>query len=385
MALSGGSPPVGGNEGERGRDGTRLRLARLAQRLSQHELADAAGVTRQAVAGIEAGHWDPSLRVAMALARALSTTVEELFGPLADLPSMEARPLPGPEGPLGRVDLAQVGDRTIALPLLGDHGLRAGFTPTGGVVVGPWPTEPSRCEVRPTGQLRPTLVVAGCDPALPLLAGPLAHLDSPVALAWWPCGSRDALALAAAGLVHVAGFHVDEDRHDALATALDRHFDTEGCEVISFAFWQEGLAFPPETPVSSLADVAESRWRLVGREPGSEARELLERERARLGLVPSDLVGLDTTVGGHLLVASAIAAGLGQVGVTTEAAALAYGLGFLALASERFLLALPRSLLSSPEVQALLRVLASPPLKAQLASLPGYGGVGSCGESVWSR
>ncbi|MBO0894525.1 MAG: helix-turn-helix transcriptional regulator, partial [Acidimicrobiales bacterium] len=225
MALNREPVPVGGNEGERGRDGTRLRLARLAERLSQHELADAAGVTRQAVAGIEAGHWDPSLRVAMALARALSTTVEELFGPLADLPGVEAVPLPGREGTPQRVDLAQVGDRTVALPLLGDHALRAGFTPTGGVVVGPSSAASSRWEVRPTGQLRPTLVVAGCDPALPLLAGPLTRLDPPVALAWWPCGSKDALALAAAGLVHVAGFHVDEDRDDALASALGRQFD----------------------------------------------------------------------------------------------------------------------------------------------------------------
>lgn len=382
--MSEGSPSLGSNEVERGRDGTRLRLARLAQRLSQHELADAAGVTRQAVAGIEAGHWDPSLRVAMALARALSTTVEELFGPLPDLPGVQAVPLPGAQGTPGRVDLAQVGDRTVALPLLGDHALRAGFTPTGGVVVGPSRAARPRWEVRPTGQLRPTLVVAGCDPALPLLAGPLARLDPPVALAWWPSGSRDALKLAAAGLVHVAGFHVDEDRHDALAGALGPHFEAEGCEVISFAFWQEGLAFRPETPVTSLADVAQTGWRLVGREPGSEARELLERERERLGLAPSDLGGLETTVGGHLLVASAIGAGLGHLGVTTEAAALAYGLGFLALASERFLLALPRPLLPTAEVQALLRVLASPALKAQLASLPGYSGVGSCGESVWS-
>jgi molybdate-binding protein/DNA-binding XRE family transcriptional regulator len=357
----------------------------LAQRLSQHELADAAGVTRQAVAGIEGGHWDPSLRVALALARALSTTVEELFSPLADLPGVEAAPLSAAEEAPKRVDLAQVGERMIALPLLGDHALRAGFTPTGGVVVGSSQAKPPRWKIRPTSQLRPTLVVAGCDPALPLLAGPLARLDPPVGLAWWPCGSRDALKLAAAGLVHVAGFHVDEDRKGAVPTALGRRFDAEGCEVISFAFWQEGLAFRPETPVSSLADVAQTGWRLVSREPGSEARELLERERARLGLAPSDLPGLDTTMGGHLLVASAIAAGLGHAGVTTEAAALTYGLGFLGMASERFLLALPRPLLSTAEVRALLRVLASPALKAQLASLPGYGGVESCGESVWSR
>jgi putative molybdopterin biosynthesis protein len=374
-----------GDPADRVRDGTRLRLARMSERLSQSELAEAAGVTRQAVAGIEAGHWDPSLRVALALARALSRSVEELFGPLADLPPLSAEPLASPAGRPQRVELALVGDRTVALPLLGDRALRAGFTPTGGVVVGPAGGSPAGLEVRPTGQLRPTLLVAGCDPALPLLGGPLARLDPPVGLAWWPCGSSDALELAAAGLVHVAGFHVDEDRSDAVAHAVAGRLQDEGCEVISFAYWQEGLAFRPDAPVTSLADAAQPGWRVVAREPGSEARELLERERARLGLPAEDLAGLDTSVGGHLLVASAIAAGLGQVGVTTEAAAVAYGLGFLALASERFLLALPRPLLTTPEVQALLRVLASPALQAQLTSLPGYTGVGACGESVWSQ
>src|SRR5205823_11906700 len=62
--------------------------------------------------------------------------------------------------------------------------------------------------VRPIGPPRPTLVVAGCDPALPLLEMPLALLDPPVSFTWWPCGSREALRLAAAGLVHVAGAHL---------------------------------------------------------------------------------------------------------------------------------------------------------------------------------
>ena len=62
-------------------DGTRLRLARQARGLSQQQLAGVAGVTRQAVSAVESGHSDPSLRVALGLARALGMTVEELFGP----------------------------------------------------------------------------------------------------------------------------------------------------------------------------------------------------------------------------------------------------------------------------------------------------------------
>ena len=62
-----------------------------------------------------------------------------------------------------------------------------------------------------------------------------------------------------------------------------------------------------------------------------------------------------------------------------EPAALAYGLDFLPLAAERFDLLLPAKHAASREVQGLLKVLTSPWLLAQLASLPGYD-ADRCGE-----
>jgi putative molybdopterin biosynthesis protein len=67
------------------------------------------------------------------------------------------------------------------------------------------------------------------------------------------------------------------------------------------------------------------------------------------------------------------------VGVASEPAALAYGLNVIPLAEERFDLVLPAKHAASREVQGLLRVLTSPWLLAQLASLPGYGAA-RCGE-----
>ncbi len=67
--------------------------------------------------------------------------------------------------------------------------------------------------------------------------------------------------------------------------------------------------------------------------------------------------------------------------MASEPAALAYGLGFVPLAEERFDLVIPAAQLGSREVDALLRVLASPWLAAQLGSLPGYD-PGRCGEHV---
>src|SRR5437773_1734684 len=116
-------------------DGARLRLARQARGLSQQQLAGVAGVTRQAVSAVESGHSDPSLRVALGLARALGMTVEELFGP-GDLGDpVLARPVAPVSAPGSRVALATVGDTFVALPLDADLAARLGFGAAAGLTV----------------------------------------------------------------------------------------------------------------------------------------------------------------------------------------------------------------------------------------------------------
>jgi putative molybdopterin biosynthesis protein len=357
-------------------DGARLRLARQARGLSQQQLAGVAGVTRQAVSAVESGHSDPSLRVALALAHSLGMTVEELFGPGDPADPVLARPVAPASGGGSRVALATVGDTFVALPLHADMAARVGFGAAGGLVVGtrdnrePW----NLIEVRPIGPPRPTLVVAGCDPALPLLETPLALLDPPVAFAWWPCGSGEALRLAAAGLVHAAGVHQPGGAQEAAGTQESGEV-TEipgGAAVVGFAAWREGLVVRPGTGVRGLTDVARQGLRLVNREAGAQARRLLDRERLRLRLPTAELAGYNSEAAGHLQVAAAIAGGLADAGVSSEPAALAYGLDFIPLAEERFDLVLPAKHAASREVQGLLKVLTSPWLLAQLASLPGY-------------
>ncbi len=59
---------------------TTLRRQRLlAGDLTQQELADRAGVSRQTIVSIEKGRYNPTVGLALTLARILDTTVEALF------------------------------------------------------------------------------------------------------------------------------------------------------------------------------------------------------------------------------------------------------------------------------------------------------------------
>lgn len=56
-----------------------VRTLRLAAGHSQRELAEALAVSRQTVNSIETGRYDPSLPLAIAIARHFGRTVEEIF------------------------------------------------------------------------------------------------------------------------------------------------------------------------------------------------------------------------------------------------------------------------------------------------------------------
>lgn len=57
----------------------KLKLARVALDLSQEELANKVGVTRQTINMIEKGNYNPSLNLCVAICKALSKTLDEIF------------------------------------------------------------------------------------------------------------------------------------------------------------------------------------------------------------------------------------------------------------------------------------------------------------------
>lgn len=57
----------------------RMKVARVEADLSQAQLAAAVGATRQTIGLIEAGDYNPSLKLCTAICKALGKTLDELF------------------------------------------------------------------------------------------------------------------------------------------------------------------------------------------------------------------------------------------------------------------------------------------------------------------
>ena len=56
-----------------------VKSARAARDMTQKQLADAVGVSRQTINAIEQGEYNPTIRLCRAIFRALGKTLDELF------------------------------------------------------------------------------------------------------------------------------------------------------------------------------------------------------------------------------------------------------------------------------------------------------------------
>jgi len=66
-------------EEERCLKNLKLKSARAILDMSQEQLAEAVGVTRQTIGMIEAGKFNPSLQLCTAICKALNKTLDEIF------------------------------------------------------------------------------------------------------------------------------------------------------------------------------------------------------------------------------------------------------------------------------------------------------------------
>ncbi len=57
----------------------KIKIARIERDMKQEDLAKAVGVTRQTIGLIEAGNYNPTLNLCIAICKALGKTLNDLF------------------------------------------------------------------------------------------------------------------------------------------------------------------------------------------------------------------------------------------------------------------------------------------------------------------
>ena len=56
-----------------------IRVARAVERMTQQQLADAVGVSRQTINAIEKGEYNPTINLCRSICKVLGKTLDELF------------------------------------------------------------------------------------------------------------------------------------------------------------------------------------------------------------------------------------------------------------------------------------------------------------------
>lgn len=57
----------------------RMKIARIENDLSQEQLAEIVGVSRQTIGLIEAGNYNPSIKLCISICKALGKTLNDIF------------------------------------------------------------------------------------------------------------------------------------------------------------------------------------------------------------------------------------------------------------------------------------------------------------------
>ncbi len=322
---------------------TPLRALRRGAGLTQAELAAAAKVSRALVSAVEAGRHLPRVDAALALARVLGVSAEELFAPAA-IAAVDA--LSGEPAAAGApLRLAFVGEQPVTTAARHDE---SGWQSVD------WVGDASGTPL--AGRSEPGLVVAGCEPSLTLLERLLR--DSGVRAMAVASTTVAALRALAAGRLHAAAVHYPAGEPPARGDTPVARF--------GLARWRVGLAAPAGAPSEWWRDALAGATAVIQREPTAAAQQAFERARSG---ERRQLEG--PRVGGHLA-ASRRAVVSGLPAVTIEPAARAVGADFHPLETHEVELWVRAEHAREPSIARCLDLLAGADFRRTLASVGGY-------------
>jgi len=398
-----------------------LKSIRTRLDMSQQDLADLAGVTRQTISGVESGQYAPSVVITLRLAKALGCQVEDLFWLERDLPEIEAvlaKPVSNTQQL--RVSMARVGGQWIAYPLIGKDAFRQDMIPADGEAIavvqqsdlGGFPKEelpkeipsiskPSNSEGEVQSRigtdkirvrllddnldtLHNTVVIAGCSPVISLWARATERWHPQLRVQYNFANSMAALHSLCRGEVHIAGMHLYDPKTGEYNTPFVRDvLAGRKAVLITLGVWEEGLLVRSGNPmgIRTVTDLMEKGTTIINREIGSGSRMLLEQTLQQQHIPFHAVQGFDCIAKSHQDVAQAVELGDADAGISTASVAAAFGLEFIPLHQSRYDLVILKEYLEEAPVQQLLGTLGHRLVLSQLEILGGYD-ISNIGEVV---
>ncbi len=316
-----------------------LRSVRQRAGLTQAELAELSGVSRQLIGAVENGRHLPRVDAALAIASALGVAVSHLFGetsPILDV-------VTGADAAHGvLLRTGSVGDQVVSAEV--------GAAPSG------WDVADGVIEhgaFSGFGPVRSGLVVAGCEPGLTVLERMLRERGaSALSVA---TSTATAIQALAAGRVHAAVVHGPSADDISIPVGLD---------VVRYRLvsWQVGLAGPADSPSKWWERALSGETPVVQREAGAGVQRAFV---AVAGSVPGPIVG------SHVEAAN-LASFSGMPAVTIEPAARAAGAAFHPIETHEAHLWVARSWVTASVIAEAMDVIIGERFRRNLESVGGY-------------
>jgi molybdate-binding protein/DNA-binding XRE family transcriptional regulator len=355
----------------------RLQTIREQRGLAAAELARRVEISRPTIYAIEAGNYTPNTAVALRLARVLECRVEDLFSLEADAPSalrqvkvkfLSSGSRPQEDQPL---QLCEVGESIVGIPALN----RENYLPDVDGIISRIGPSKSGVMVNPVAGLNTgkRIIVGGCDPATTILGAQLSRFGFEVIAT--SCPSRCALERLKTGLIHIAGCHLhDPETGEYNLPMVNRMFKKTEVRVVTYVTWEQGLVVQRGNPKSirGVKDLARKNVRLINREKGSGARQLLDSGLHDAGVSSRRVTGYDEVARGHIPAALVVSNSEADCCVATRSAARYFGLEFLPLASERYDFVVLKRFWDMPAVQAFFEELSRSQFRRKLEAITGY-------------
>jgi len=282
-----------------------------------------------------------------------------------------------------RMKCGRVNDTFVAIPLDRGAGVTMSLVNADGILKIPKNVEGYEAGelieltlMRPKEEIENTLVSIGSHDVLMDVLSNIIHKNrGMVNLSSAHVGSLGGIMALKKGECHIAPIHLlDEETGIYNLPYLKRFLKDEDVVLIKGVKRTQGFMIPKGNPkkIKGIKDLLRKDVNLVNRQRGSGTRVLLDYLLKNNGIDVKDILGYTREMNTHMMVASAVKSGSGDVGVGVLSASNMMGLDFIPIGDEEYDFAILRKNLEDPRVQTFINVLQSQEFKDALTQLGGY-------------